>query len=84
MFEYKCVKIQGDLLSVAKEMNENFSKNGWELIAVEPLEIDTDVLLKRKIATAAKTKGCRVCFGSGGKKSNPCVVCGGTGRVTEI
>lgn len=82
MFEYSCVKIQGDLLSVAKAMNENFSKNGWEIVAVEPLGTDTDVLLKRGIFT--KTKGCMACFGSGGKKSNPCTVCGGTGKVTKI
>lgn len=28
-----------------------------------------------------KTKGCKACFGSGGKPIDPCKVCSGTGRV---
>lgn len=28
-----------------------------------------------------KQKGCKACFGSGGKSSEPCKVCHGTGRV---
>lgn len=27
------------------------------------------------------TKGCPSCFGSGGKRNNPCTNCGGSGRV---
>jgi hypothetical protein len=30
---------------------------------------------------AKKTKGCKACFGSGGKVGSPCDVCGGTGKV---
>lgn len=30
---------------------------------------------------AARAKGCRACHGSGGKASDPCKVCGGTGKV---
>jgi DnaJ-class molecular chaperone len=26
-------------------------------------------------------KGCRACFGSGGKRADPCKICNGTGRV---
>ena len=29
-----------------------------------------------------KTKGCKACFGSGGKPIDPCKVCGGTGKVS--
>jgi DnaJ-class molecular chaperone len=29
----------------------------------------------------ARMKGCRVCFGSGGKVGKPCKACGGTGKV---
>ena len=29
----------------------------------------------------AKTRGCTVCFGSGGKKTDPCANCKGTGRI---
>lgn len=28
-----------------------------------------------------KAKGCNACFGSGGKKSHPCPVCNGSGKV---
>lgn len=28
-----------------------------------------------------KYKGCQYCFGSGGKQSNPCKSCNGTGKV---
>jgi hypothetical protein len=31
--------------------------------------------------TGKKTKGCKACFGSGGKPIDPCKVCGGTGKV---
>lgn len=30
---------------------------------------------------SAKLKGCRACFGSGGKAGNPCKVCHGSGKV---
>ena len=30
-----------------------------------------------------ETLGCKSCFGSGGKRNNPCKVCGGTGKVTK-
>lgn len=29
----------------------------------------------------AKFKGCKCCFGSGGKANNPCKTCYGTGKV---
>lgn len=32
---------------------------------------------------APKLKGCKQCFGSGGKTSNPCRSCGGTGKVAQ-
>ena len=28
-----------------------------------------------------RTKGCRACYGSGGKANKPCKVCGGSGKV---
>lgn len=31
--------------------------------------------------SSKKTKGCKACFGSGGKPIDPCKVCGGTGKV---
>ncbi len=31
--------------------------------------------------TPAKLKGCKQCFGSGGKVGNPCRSCGGSGKV---
>jgi len=30
-----------------------------------------------------RLKGCRACHGSGGKRSDPCKVCGGTGKVQD-
>jgi len=33
--------------------------------------------------TSYKRKGCPICFGSGGKRANPCLVCGGTGKILE-
>lgn len=31
-----------------------------------------------------KLRGCRVCFGSGGRASQPCKVCDGTGKVAVV
>ncbi len=31
--------------------------------------------------TTYRLKGCRACFGSGGKVSDPCKACNGTGKV---
>lgn len=28
--------------------------------------------------------GCRVCHGSGGKRSDPCAACAGTGKVAKL
>lgn len=28
-------------------------------------------------------EGCRACYGSGGKRSNPCTVCNGTGKLPK-
>gem|GEM_PF-3974884 len=36
---------------------------------------------KHRIRVRKATKGCPVCYGSGGKKRAPCQVCHGTGRV---
>lgn len=33
------------------------------------------------IRRTPKTKGCKACFGSGGKPVDPCRVCGGSGKV---
>lgn len=30
-----------------------------------------------------KLVGCKACFGSGGKKTSPCKVCKGTGKITQ-
>ena len=32
---------------------------------------------------ATKLKGCKQCFGSGGKTGNPCRSCGGSGKVSQ-
>jgi hypothetical protein len=34
-----------------------------------------------EVAAAKKLKGCRACYGSGGKPTDPCKVCHGTGKV---
>lgn len=31
-----------------------------------------------------KAIGCRACYGSGGKRSNPCRVCRGTGKIPVV
>lgn len=36
---------------------------------------------KNDAPAAAKLKGCKACHGSGGKRNDPCKVCGGTGKV---
>jgi len=33
--------------------------------------------------TTYRLKGCRACHGSGGKHSDPCKVCGGTGKIQD-
>ncbi len=39
---------------------------------------------KHPAGNPAKTwEGCRACFGSGGKRIDPCLVCGGTGKVAK-
>lgn len=36
---------------------------------------------RAEAAESAKFRGCKACFGSGGKKASPCAVCNGTGQV---
>lgn len=40
------------------------------------------VLVPAESAPPAKLKGCRACYGSGGKHGDPCKSCAGTGKVT--
>jgi len=43
----------------------------------KPQPVEPESTLGRR----AKTKGCKACFGSGGKPIDPCKVCHGEGRV---
>jgi DnaJ-class molecular chaperone len=35
------------------------------------------------LPTVYRLKGCRACHGSGGKKTDPCTACNGTGKTRE-
>lgn len=54
-------------------------------VSVKSAVSDADALIQalHYQQETGKAKGCRVCFGSGGKKDNPCKACGGTGKVTQ-
>lgn len=58
----------------------------WAQIAIIQADVFIEEYAKRTPILPAgtvvmKTKGCGVCFGSGGKANNPCKACGGSGRV---
>ena len=44
----------------------------YELLGYKPVE---------QAPRSAKMKGCKACFGSGGKHGDPCKACTGTGKV---
>lgn len=85
MPRYKVVKIHGDLSQVANYLNDVAAKEGWVLVAIDPYNDRIEILLKSiKVATQAQKKtkrGCPDCYGSGGKKIDPCKKCEGTGRI---
>lgn len=37
--------------------------------------------LRAEKTESVKFRGCKACFGSGGKRTNPCTVCNGTGQI---
>lgn len=45
----------------------------WERSSIKPASAPP--------ATVPPMRGCRACYGSGGKRSNPCKACGGSGKV---
>lgn len=38
---------------------------------------------KQAAPEVTRLRGCRACYGSGGKLKDPCKVCGGTGKVPK-
>lgn len=57
------------------------------LFSKEPVALEGDVpqwMLDDPLQPLpVKMIGCRTCFGSGGKRANPCTVCNGTGKVPK-
>jgi hypothetical protein len=53
--------------SQADKFAEVYAQYGYKLVEPAP--------------RSTKTKGCKACFGSGGKVGSPCSVCSGTGKV---
>lgn len=53
------------------------------LTAIEDAKAFTDAytLIVYDAPATSKTKGCKACFGSGGKANSPCKACSGTGKV---
>ncbi len=63
----------------------NGDANGAAVIAIEQADAFVQAYTVLKPADAApvasKLRGCRACHGSGGKLSDPCKACAGTGKV---
>lgn len=62
----------------------NGDVNGAAVLAIEQADAFVHayrVLMPTQGAPVAKLKGCRVCYGSGGKHGDPCKACAGTGKV---
>lgn len=75
-------------LEIAKERFVDLRANGVSapVAAAKAIE-DADAFMAVYSAPNAPTAGtalvgCRACHGSGGKRSAPCKVCNGTGKVT--
>lgn len=68
--------------------NAKLSMNEVEEMAISSLQYATmffskvqDSIEKTDVPVTYKMKGCKKCFGSGGKLDNPCRVCRGSGKV---
>jgi len=75
-------------LEIARERYLDLMANGaTAAIAAARATEDADVFMAIYSAPTAPASGkplvgCRACHGSGGKRSAPCKVCGGAGKVT--
>ena len=71
--------INGD--NVTTEQAKQIAIGAWEAAAIfdacEPKTKSENMIGSYD----GKTKGCKACFGSGGKVNAPCKVCHGTGKV---
>ena len=73
-------------LEIAREryldlIAEGVDARAAAIAAIECADVFEAAYNKRGWAVHAS--GCKACFGSGGKRNNPCKVCGGTGKVTK-
>lgn len=69
----------------------NLSMNDVEEMATSSLQYASmfyskvhDSADKDATPVTYRVKGCRACYGSGGKASKPCKTCGGTGKVQSF
>lgn len=73
---------------IAQERFLDMRANGVDATRAANLAVDEAELFFRTLESriekpiSVQTKGCPVCYGSGGKKNIPCRNCGGSGRVT--
>lgn len=69
--------------------NPSLSEANYESLACKSVEVASAFYaavvkmaeLPQSLPAALKMKGCKACFGSGGKVGQPCKVCGGAGKV---
>lgn len=62
-----------EAIAQADEFDTEYRKHGYA-----PAET---LMYGQPVSNQKKLKGCRACYGSGGKHGDPCKACGGTGKV---
>ena len=74
-------------LEIAREryldlIAEGFDADAAALAAIECADVFEAAYSKRQESRNV-SRGCKACYGSGGKRNQPCKVCGGTGKVAK-